>query len=556
MPHRRRRPATATIAMAAAAALTLGLAACSDPGQSPASGATGAAGSAGSSTELVLADAYELGGFNPIGGYGELGVSPLYDGLMGLKSNGPDKLPDVVPALAAEAPVSNAELTSWTVKIREGVTFHDGTPFDVADVVDTYTAVLDPASASDIAHAFDMVKSVAPTPNTPNSVTFELNYPYSQFPSRLLLAIAPSEKIMKDGKVIGTAEASSLNREPVGTGPYKLAELTAERAVFTANEAYFKGAPQITKLTTVYLPDDNARAQRMTAGEFDGTVLPPALAKSFEGKDGYQIDAPDSADWRGVSFASGVEFTKSPAVRRALNMAVDRKTIIESVLAGRGVLAETPVAPVYGDAFEPNATFPYDVEGAKKILADEGWAPGADGILAKGGERAAFTIAYKPSDTVRRDLSTAFQGEMAKIGIEVKLEGLTFDKIEPRVSELGILLGGGDKPYSLDTQLHAALHSRMPGAASWDNPSGYATEAMDAALDSARKVVDDSARAADYRKVQMEYIQDPSYVMFAFLNHTYVSKKDDTWNRGELTVEPHSHGIGWGPWWNLGSWTK
>ena len=44
--------------------------------------------------------------------------------------------------------------------------------------------------------------------------------------------------------------------------------------------------------------------------------------------------------------------------------------------------------------------------------------------------------------------------------------------------------------------------------------------------------------------------------MFAFLNHTYVSKKDDTWNRGELTVEPHSHGIGWGPWWNLGSWTK
>lgn len=549
------RTRSLSVALAAAAAMTLGLASCSTPGATPDT-ASGTTDAGAGPTELVLADAYELGGFNPIAGYGELGVSPLYDGLMGLKSNGPDTLPDVVPALAAEAPVPNAELTSWTVPLREGVTFHDGTPFDAADVVDTYTAVLDPASASDIAYAFDMIDEVAPTPGVANSVTFDLKYPYSQFPSRLLLAIAPSEKIMKDGKVLGTAEASTLNREPVGTGPYKLTELTAERAVFTANEAYFKGAPQITKLTTVYLPDDNARAQRMTAGEFDGTVLPPVLAKSFEGKAGYQVDAPHSADWRGVSFARDVEFTKSPAVRRALNMAVDRKTIIESVLAGAGVVSETPVAPIYGDSFEPNATFPYDVEGAKKLLADEGWVAGPDGVLAKDGDRASFTVAYRPSDTVRRDLATAFAGEMKKIGVEVHLEGLDFDKIEPRITEIGVLLGGGDKPYSLDTQVYAALHSPLEGSASWDNPSGYGTPAMDALLNSARKVSDDDARAADYRKVQTEYVKDPSYVMFAFLNHTYVSKSDDTWNRGELTVEPHSHGIGWGPWWNLGSWTR
>ena len=533
------------IAVAGVAA-ALAVAACSAP--TPPGTPAGAGGEAQATpTELVLADGQELGGYNPVRGYGELGVSPLYDGLLRLKSGGDDRLPEFEPALARAAPKSNADSTVWDVTLRDGVTFHDGTAFDAQDVVATYRAVLDPASASEIASSFEMLSSVEAT--SKNSVRFRLKYPYVDFPARLLLAIAPSEKLTP-----GPAEASSLNRQPVGTGPYRLAELTPERAVFTANETYWGGAPQVTKLTTTYLPDDNSRAQRMTAGEIDGTNLPPALAGTFADRPGVRVDAVKSADWRGVSLPADSAFAKDPAARLALNLAVDRQTMVETILAGRGQVAATPVSSVYGGAFDATQ-FRHDPQRAGALLDAAGWTLGDDGIRRKGAERAQFSVAYRPTDTLRRDLATAFAADAKKIGVDVRLEGLDFDQIEKRIGDLGILLGGGDKPYSIDTQVFGALHTKVAGASPWDNPGGFGTPARDAALEKARRTADPSARDALYRGVQADYLADPSAVYLVFLHHTYVSKSDG-WNRGPRVVEPHSHGVAWGPWWDLAAWRR
>ena len=526
---------------------TLALTACSAP-----QSATRTSDQSGDrATRIVLADAYDLGGFNPISGYGELGVSPLYDGLMRLDSSGDDRLPAFAPALATAPPTSNADFTEWTVPLRSGVTFHDGTSFDAADVVATYEAVLDPASASEIASAFEMIDAVTgQATDAGESVTFTLKYPYADFPARLLLAIAPSEKLTG-----GLASESSLNREPVGTGPYRLAELSTDRAVFVVNEAYWGSVPQVRELTTVHLPDDGARAMRVAAGEFDGTVLPPALAKTFEARNGFSVEPARSADWRGVSLPADVAFTADPQVRIALNLAVDREAIVSKVLAGYGTAAHTPVSPMYGDAFDPEAAFPFDPDRARAMLAAAGWTPGPDGVLVKGDDRATFTVAVSPTDSLRRDLATAFAADMKKIGVEVKLEALGWDKIEPRIGDLGILLGGGDKPYSLDTQVFAALHTPINGTAVWDNPGRFGTPALDAALDEARRTADESRRTTLYREVQSEYLTDPSYVFLAFLEHTYVVRDSD-WKRAPVTVEPHAHGVNWGPWWNLATWTR
>ncbi|WP_206079873.1 ABC transporter substrate-binding protein [Propioniciclava coleopterorum] len=470
---------------------------------------------------------------------------------MRLDSAGDEALPAFAPALAMEAPIPNADSSVWSVPLRQGVTFHDGTPFDGADVVATYNAVLDPGSASEIASAFAMIAEVSSSRTaTGETVTFTLAYPYADFPSRLLLAIAPSERLTG-----GPAAESSLNREPVGTGPYRLSELTADRAVFTANPHYWAGPPQVSKVTTVYLPDDNSRVQRVAAGEFDGTILPPALARTFTSKPGFGIESAHSADWRGVSLPADVAFTRDPQVRLALNHAVDRQAMVDTVLAGYGEVAHTPVSAVYGDAFDPAAVFPYDVDKARSLLAGAGWSPGPDGVLVKGTDRAAFTVAFRPTDSVRRDLATAFAADMMRVGVEVTLAGLDFDKIEPRVRDLGILLGGGDKPFSLDTQVYAALHSPLPGTALWDNPGQFSTPARDAALDQARRTLDPERRTSLYRQVQADYLTDPSYVFLVFLEHTY-AVRDSTWQRAPVTIEPHSHGVNWGPWWNVASWTR
>ncbi len=120
------------------------------------------------------------------------------------------------------------------------------------------------------------------------------------------------------------------------------------------------------------------------------------------------------------------------------------------------------------------------------------------------------------------------------------------------------LLGGGDLPYDPDTQLYSTLHSSYarPGVGSgYDNASNYVNSRIDRALDDARRSVDAAARAADYRAVQTAYVADPGYVMLVFLDHTYVVRDSD-WTGSAPILEPHSHGVGWGPWWNLREWTR
>ena len=96
-----------------------------------------------------------------------------------------------------------------------------------------------------------------------------------------------------------------------------------------------------------------------------------------------------------------------------MNLAVDRQGMITSVLGGRGRPASTPVAGVYGAVYDPSAVFAHDPAAAEKMLDDAGWVKGADGVRVKAGRRAAFTVAYRPTDLVRRDLATAFAAVVA-----------------------------------------------------------------------------------------------------------------------------------------------
>ncbi|MFE6968332.1 ABC transporter substrate-binding protein [Isoptericola sp. NPDC057653] len=517
------------------------------------SAGTGGAADVDDGTRVVLADAQPLGGYNPVNGYGELGVSPLYDGLLRPRSDGDDSLPALEPALAAEAPVASQGSTVWDVTLREGVTFSDGTAFDAADVVATYRAVLDPASASEVAGAFRMIADVTATDD--RHVRFTLTHPYSSFPSRLTLGIAPSERL--DG---GPARDSTLNTEPVGTGPYRLTRLDAGQAVFTADPDYWDGAPQVTELVTLYLPDDNARAQRVRAGDVDGTVLPPVLAASFEGRPGLRVQSVRTADWRGVSLPTDNPFTSDPAAREAMNLAVDRDTIVDGVLAGHGSPAATPVSAVYGDAFDAGATFPFDRARAERLLDDAGWRTGADGVRAKDGERAAFPLYYLASDSLRRDMAAAFAADMAAVGIDVTLRGADWPETDEHLTDGAVLLGGGERPYDLDTQLFDVLHTRAKDTSPYDNPGDLEIPGVDAQLDRARANLDADERTAAYRAVQEAYVQHPTHVFLAFVEHTYVARDDGAdgpgWDRGPLVLEPHAHGVSWGPWWDVAGWRR
>ena len=536
-------------AVVAAAAFSLTLASCSPgtPGQPGAQGES--AGTQAQGSGPVIASPIELGGYSPLASEGQYGQSMLYDGLLAMESTGSESVQKLVPALATGMPTPNDEATVWTVGVRDDVRFSNDQPLTSADVKATYDALLDPDSASEIRSYFEMIDRMeAPDATT---VVFHLKHPYSEFPSRLLMAIAPADLIKA-----GTAADQSLNTEPVGTGPYRLAELNPDRAVFEANPEYFGGSVSPEHVTYVFMGDDNTRAQRIAAGEVEGAVLPPALAQSITGSDdNLQLFAAATVDFRGIALPR-IPFTDDVVARKAMNQAVDREGFVTTVLSGHGQVAHTPIPPVAGNAYEPSAAFTHDVDAAKKALDDAGWVTAADGIRAKGNDKAEFTIYYDASDTLRGQVATAFAADMKQIGVQVDIEGTTWDGIESAIPNVGYVQGGGSYAMSIDALAFDELHTRLPDASSpYNNPGSFGNAQRDALLDEARKELDEGRRAELYRKAQLNYLEDPGAVFIAFPDHTYVKTKDSSAGLTDtdgMVLEPHIHSSNWGPWWNLG----
>ena len=496
--------------------------------------------------QLVLADAGDLGRYNPMLGYGSLGVSPVYEGLLAPSAPGDREIPELVPALAAGKPVRTAP-REWRVPLREDVRFSDGTAFDADDVVATYRAMVDPAVAADIASQAGPITEV--TADGTAAVTVRLDTDADPSPY-LLVGIVPSEK----------AEAApaadwALNTRPVGTGPYRLESLSPDQAVFAARDDYWRGEVPLKRVVYTAAPDDNNRAQRVSSGEVDGASLPPRLTQSLRGTSGIDVVTVATADWRAVSFPRNNPFTADVAARRAMNLGIDRAGIVADVLSGAGEAASTPVSPAYGPAYEPGAQFTVDTAEAARILDEAGWRPGGDGMRGKDGRPARFTLLYQASDTLRRDLAVAFAAAMKDLGIQVDPRGAGWDEIGTRLSDDAVPLAGGENPYSIDSQLFDTLHTRLPGGSPYSNPGDFTAPGMDRLLDEARQSAPGPENDARYRQIQTLYAQYPSSVFLAFVHHTYASRSGG-WTYDAPILEPHSHGVAWGPWWNLASWRQ
>ncbi len=534
----RRTAVTASLATVVALSLT----AC---GQG---GSNAGGGGAHYPTEITLADRDSADDLHPASGYGQTGVSPVYDGLMRPRPvDGDNAIPTIVPALAASEPTHNAKGDEWTVTLRKGVKFHDGSDVDAADVKATYDTAVDATWGSKIVNRYNLISRVDVV--DAHTVKFTLRYPYAGFQSRLTLAIAPSEVVSQ-----GSAAKNPLGEKPVGTGPYKVTALTKERVVYEANDAYWGGAPQVKKMTVVTTSDDSARGQRVAAGEIDGAALPAGLAASFKGKDGVQMHSVKTADFRGVSLPD-LPVLADPKVRVAINKATDRAAMTSSTLHGLATPIETPLWGIYGDAHDPKATFGHDPAGAGALLDQAGWTVGPDGIRVKDGQRFSVPMMYAADDSLRRDLAVEFSGQMKKLGLEFKLEGGTWDKMTPQLGQKACLLGGGSAPYDPDLMIYGELHSRTKDSTPYNNPGNHGSPAMDALLDAARREMNDQKRGQAYRAVAQEYVKNPNFVYLAAVNHNYVSKPNG-WNRDGVILEPHVHGATWGPWWNLAAWTK
>lgn len=525
------RPLLAVVAV-------LAVAGCSAAAPTPPGSAAGTGTATGT---IVVATAAEPDTLNPVLDFGVDGGSLIFDGLLAR-----DARNELVPALAAALPTVSADGRSVTATLRDGVVFHDGSPVRSADVRFTYRAVLDPKVDSTLRSDLDMLASVdAPDPRT---VVFRLRYAYAPFLQRLTLGIVPAAAL--SGQDVNEA---AFNRAPIGTGPYAVDSWVAgDRLVLRANDRYWGGKPANRRVVVVFVPDDNVRAQRTRAGEFDAAELAPRAAAGFDSRDGFRVERVPTGDYRGVMLPMGDAVTGDVAVRRALSLAVDRQAMVRGVLGGAGDPAYGPIAA--SSAFADRSTFGApvaDPAAAGRVLDAAGWRVGADGIRSKDGRPARFPLMYPAGDSLRKDLALAVTADARKVGIDVAPEGLTWDAIEPRMGDAALVMGWGT-PYDPDFITYKLFGSRFAGQGFF-NPGSYRSSIVDGALEAGRGTADPAARKAAYSTLQQQLSADQPWVFLTYLRHTYVVR--DGLRGVTPRVEPHEHGVANSLWWNVQDWT-
>ncbi|MGQ9558080.1 MAG: ABC transporter substrate-binding protein [Desulfurispora sp.] len=528
----RRWAAAGPVLLMAVLALVLLLAGCGSSGQPDGKGGPGEGQAAAKPDELVLAIGGEPdAGFDPTTGWGRYG-SPLFQSTLLTRDNDLN----IVKDLATDYQVSPDGLT-WTVKIRNDARFSDGKPLTAADVAYTYATAAKSGSVVDL----NVLAGVQALDE--HTVQFKLKQAQSTFINLLItLGIVPKH-----------AHGGDYAKNPVGSGPYKLVQWDkGQQLIVEPNPYYYGPKPAFKKVTFLFLSEDAAFAAAK-AGQVDVAAVPHMFVKQTV--PGMRLVAVQSVDNRGIMFPTvpsgqktkdgrpvGNDVTADPAIRRAINLAVDRQTLVNTVLEGQGRPAYTVCdnLPWWNPQTELKDA---DVEGAKKVLAAAGWQDkDGDGVLEKGGLKARFTLVYPASDSTRQSLAMAVRDMIKPLGIDITVEGKSWDDIKQLMHANAVLFGWGSHD---PLEMYNLFHSKNRGV-EWFNPGFYSNPTVDKYLDQALQATD-PAQANQYWQLAqwdgrtgLSALGDAPWAWLVNINHCYFVRENlDT---GKNRIEPHGHG--------------
>lgn len=540
------RRAFAKLAMAGGGALALGgaLSGCSQPAGNDGSG-TGGNVSGDTQARVIVTmptGAEPAAGFDPFAswGCGEHVHEPLIQSTLVVTNADMSFSND----LATDYSCSEDGLT-WTFTIREDAVFSDGEPLTAADVAFTINGII----ASPIAEAdLSMVDEAVATGDY--TVELRLNRAFN-----ILLYTLANVGICPEH-----AHGSDYGEHPIGSGRYVLTQWDkGQQAIFDANPTYYGEPPRIQRLVVLFM-DEDASLAAAQAGSADLAYTSATFAENAVA--GYDLFDCETVDSRGISlptvpagstwehggraYDAGNDVTADRALRQALNVALDRSLTIQHTLGGFGTPAfsVSDGMPWASDAMKVET----DVERAKQILADGGWAAGDDGILVKDGVRAEFDLLYMAPDTVRQALAADFAEQMAALGIQANVQGLSWDDLEPLSYSQPILWGwGSNSPI----EVYELNHSK-----GWGNYACRANEATDALLDQAVAQPDIADSYGFYRQAQSSEggvtpDADAPWVWIANVDHLYFVRE----SLQVAEQKPHPHGHGWSIVNNVDQWT-
>lgn len=446
----------------------------------------------------------------------------IYDALMIFDENLQPQ-----PNLAESYSVSSDGL-EWTFKLRKGVKFQDGTPFNSAAVKFHFQRILDIKEASSIKSLFTGIEDMR-TPDD-STIVFRTKTPFGPFLNYMAHGgahIVSPAAVQKWG--------ADFPLHPVGTGPYKLEKFdVGQQVVLVRNDDYWKGKPSLDKLIFRTIPEDGARVAALETGEVDAMIPIPAN------------DVPRLKQQKGLQIVSkpiitmvyiGFNLTKAPfddlKVRQALSMAIDRKGIVDGILGGFATVADSPMGKgTFG--YAPSPTYDYDPAKAKATLAEAGWKPNAAGIMEKDGKPLKFTL-WTPQDLYLKDvaIAQAAQDQMKAVGADVDIKKVeaanwfTTLKVPDQQAPYDMFMWSltpstGDGFQQLNELSKSDPDTSKPPMA-W-NLSHYKNSKVDDLIQQAGSTTDQEKRKAVLKEAQTIIMQEAPLVFLYSLNYVYGNK--------------------------------
>jgi glutathione transport system substrate-binding protein len=463
-------------------------------------------------TDLTVAQAANPTTLDPQDAQDTLSFSimkTMYEGLLGF-----DKDMKVIPVLAEGLPTLSSDAKEVTFKLKQGIKFQDGADFNAEAVKANLDRVTDPNNKLKRASLFAVVDHTDVV--DPYTVKIVLNKPFAAIVETFAhpAAMMISPKAIKDfGK--------DVQRHPVGTGPFQFVEWKDADHVTVKKFADYHDKNNAAKLETINfkpVTEASSRVSMLKAGDAQYVYpYPPDQAEAVKDDANIKLDQSPSIVERYVAFNTTKKPFDDKRVRQALNYAVNKDALIKVVAKGYAQPAKSSIAPnVWG--YQEQATYNYDPEKAKKLLADAG--------LANGFETSIWTA--NSSESVK--IAEFIQQQWKLVGVNAsvqQMESGTLNNqmyVKPEDSKMMTYSGGwspstGEADWGLRPLLTKAL---FPPAGF--NVGYYVNETVEQAIAKGLSTSDKNARLAAYSDAQKQIMEDAPW-LFLYVSDNLAGKR-------------------------------
>jgi peptide/nickel transport system substrate-binding protein len=387
---------------------------------------------------------------------------------------------------------------NYTFFLKRGVRFHNGRELRAADVKFVIDRAMNPETKHPYPGYYEAISDIIVKDDYTITVTLKTTT------ANFLLNMARQGSVMYPREAVET-----LKSEPIGTGPYKLAEwVRGDRIVLVKNPDYHvKGLPRLDRVTYRFVPDPNAALAALKAGEVDAAMfgIGPEHVPELQ-KDGrFQVVVGETTSDVIMSMNNSRKPYTDVRVRRAITHGVSKPEVVKGAMFGLGRVIGSNVDPLNPYFVDMSGVMPYDPAKAKKLLAEAGYPNGFETVLK---------VAPQYYYTVRTGEVIADQ--LRKIGVKVKIEQIEWGQWLSRVWK--------DADYDLTIIGHAE---------SWDianyaNPKyyfRYDSADFQKLFKESEVTVDDTARRGLYLKMQRKLAEDAPVVWLYIYPRLAVTKK-------------------------------